>query len=68
MRKKKYRKFLVICDNGDYMPMAEHCGDLGLSYDTVLARINRLRKPFYQDKENFIFIHSSDPVFDKVKR
>jgi hypothetical protein len=66
MPKKKYRKFIVI-SCGYEKTMAEHCADLGLAYDTVLSRINRLPKPFFPDKDNCIYIPGNHPVFKKVK-
>lgn len=66
MPTKKYRKFIVI-SCGYEKTMAEHCADLGLAYDTVLSRINRLPKALYRNKENVIYISPSHQVFKKVK-
>lgn len=68
MPTKNYRKFVVICKNGDLIPMAVRCADLGLSYDTVLARINRLPVPFVPNPGGAVYIHASHEIFGKVKR
>lgn len=53
--------------SGVFRLMSEYCAELGLSYDTVLARINRLPKALYRNKENYIYISPSHQVFKKVK-
>lgn len=68
MPTKQYRKFIVFFTQGPAVPMAVHCADLGLSYDTVLARINRLREPFVGNPGGTVYVPASHEIFDKVKR
>lgn len=63
----KRQTYLVkLRKTGKCIPMSEYIRKLGLSYDTVLARINRANKR--KVKLPWILFLDNDPIFDKVQK